>query len=173
MLLLMMKVVLVVVFVVRLMVVLMMRMMVVLIGMEMEMQDGDLILEYCQLAMFAPVFWSWWWSQWWWWYKENEISGPLRVSTLDLTRGGRSYFYKKEKYIWWQSTQIWRRRRWLLWLWLWSFSKREAPLLLMMMTEIAFGIKIHWEFWVLPVCCVCTAHKARPTFLMMVIMLMN
>ena len=47
MLLLMMKVVLVV---------LMMRMMVVLIGMEMEMQDGDFDSKYCQLAMFALVF---------------------------------------------------------------------------------------------------------------------
>ena len=36
-----------------------------LIGMEMEMQDGDFDSKYCQLAMFALVFWS----QWWWcWY---------------------------------------------------------------------------------------------------------
>ena len=43
----------------------MMTLPMALIGMEMEMQDGDFDSKYCQVAMFALVFWS----QWWWcWY---------------------------------------------------------------------------------------------------------
>ena len=53
----------------------MMTLPMALIGMEMEMQDGDFDSKYCQLAMFALVFWS----QWWWcWFFHSDYDLATR-----------------------------------------------------------------------------------------------
>ena len=122
-----------------------------LIGMEMEMQDGDFDSKYCQLAMFALVFWWWCWYFLFWQGLSNKTRSECSAYSDDENSNNDDA--GSDRFSWNPKGRIF-------------FCKRGDIKLILLLMEMKIEsvttseLEMDFCIWILPGCCVCTRAHA-------------